>query len=143
MPAISAARPEAVSTAARTAPVPGQSPPGIGIVGSWLVAKQGGAAVERQLRGQQLLVVEAAVAGDDDDAGAAPGLALEHGRAGLGDHLLQRRRPDHEGAAAVRRLAGEPRDDHPGGDDPLRPDLDPEAAQPLRVLLPAAASGCW
>ena len=67
LPPISATRPEAVSTAARIEPVPGHSPPGIGIVGSWLVRDQRRAAVERPLRGQQLGVVEAAVPGDDDD----------------------------------------------------------------------------
>ena len=40
LPPISAVFPEAVSTAARIAPVPGQAPPGIGRVGSRLVAKR-------------------------------------------------------------------------------------------------------
>jgi putative ABC transport system ATP-binding protein len=92
---------------------------------------EGGTGVERPLRRQQLVVVEAAVAGDDDRV-RLPG-AFEQGRPCRRDHLLQRRRPDHQRAAATRRLARQPRRDHSGGDHPGLLDLDPQLAQSLRV----------
>ena len=137
-------RPEAVSTAARIAPVPGHSPPGIGIVGSWLVAKRAAPRVERPLRRQQLLVVEVAVAGDDDRVGLSAVLALEQLEPGRRDHLLQRRGADHEGAAALARgFAGEPGGDHPGGDDLLRRRPRPPAPAAAPRRRPAVRRDCW
>jgi hypothetical protein len=94
---------------------------------------EGGAAVERPLRRQQLAVVEAAVAGDDDHVRLPGRFALEQGRPRRRHHLLQRRGADHEGGAAARRLAGQSRRHHPGGDDLLLADLDPQVPQSLRV----------
>ena len=55
LPAISAFLPEATSTAARIAPVPGHSPPGIGIVGSWLVATSAAPASSARFAANRLM----------------------------------------------------------------------------------------
>jgi N-acyl-D-aspartate/D-glutamate deacylase len=67
---------------------------------------EGGAGVERQLRRQQLLVVETRMARDDDDVGRARRLTVHKRRSGLGHHLLQRRGADDEGAATPARRFG-------------------------------------
>ena len=114
--------PEAVSTAARIEPVPGQAPPGIGRVGSRLVANSAAPPLQRQGRGQQLLVVEAAVAGDDHRRRPrAPASPSSSSQPGGGDRLLEGRGADHEGAGAAPGAARRPARavDHPGGDDLL------------------------
>ena len=126
----------------RSRPRPGsrRSPatrrPGIGIVGSRLVAMRAAPRVERPLRGQQLLVVEAAVAGDDDHARPrAPPRPRARVTPVGGDHLLQRRAADHEGAAA---RARRPRAARRAATMPAvticsSPTSTPSSAQPLRV----------
>ena len=126
--------PEAVSTAARIAPVPGQPPPGIGSVGSRLVRDQRGAARR---------------------APASPSAARRsRSRGGRRRRRRRPRAPPRPRAAAARRrrpspsaaarrsrrrrrrpgrLGGQPRRDHPGGDDPLGPTSTPSPAQPLGV----------
>ena len=99
-------------------------------------------AVQRQLRGQQLLVVEAAVAGDHDRLGLARRFALERLEARLGDHLLERLGADHESRRPAACLVGGDRDRrHPGGDDsaPRRPRPRPRAG--ARRRRPAGAPG--
>ena len=145
MPPISATAPDAVSTAARIAPVPGQAPPGIGRVGSRLVREQRRPALQRQGRGQQLLVVEAAVAGDEDRLGASRAASpSSSSRPAAATVVLERRGADHEGASPRARPLGRERGGrHPGGDDPLLGGRHPGLAQPLGVGRPAGARGCW
>ena len=136
--------PDAVSTAARIAPVPGQAPPGIGRVGSRLVANRAAPRLQGQGRGQQLLVVELAVAGDQHRVGAPRRLAVEQLQPGVGDGLLEAGRPDHEGAAPARPArAASCAVDHARGDDPIVGDRDPGLAQALGVGGRRPRRSCW
>ena len=95
--------------------------------------EEGRAALQGARRGQQLGVVELAVAGDDHRVGFAPGLALQQLEAGRGDELLEPRRPDHEGGRRPDPLGRQLGGRRPGGHDPAVRRGDPDLAQPLGV----------
>ena len=119
---------------------PRPAPSGIGRVGSRLVANSGRARLQGEGRGQQLLVVEAAMAGDEDRVDAARGLAVERVEPGVGRRPLEGLGADHEGGGAdAHALGGERRRRHPRGDDPPLLGLDPELAQALGVDARVAA----